>query len=316
MFFININLLANKKDILIIESYHAQFPWDKSYKEGIKEVLGSKYNLTFFEMNTKRLSPDKYENSANLAWEQYTSINPELVILGDDNALKYLGQRFLKTKTKVVYLGINNNPRKYRVTGYNNISGVLERPLLKRSLIFISKLLDVKKALILFDSGTTAKVISKEVFKNKNSTSIRGIQVDIVLNKTFDNWKQKVINAKKDGYDMIFIALYHTIKDNQGKHVNADEILKWTSIHSSVPPFAFWDFAVGAEKTIGGYVLFGKTQGIAAANIALKMLNEPNHGLIMPHTSERGRFLFSKKQLKNWNLHPEEKIDGTIEYIK
>ncbi|NQY94644.1 MAG: sugar ABC transporter, partial [Campylobacteraceae bacterium] len=111
------NLFAQRENILVIESYHAQYPWDKSYKEGLREILASKYNLIFFEMNTKRIDKKHYEKMANLAWKKYKEVRPSLVILGDDNALKYLGYRFAKTNTKVVYLGINNNPRNYFISG-------------------------------------------------------------------------------------------------------------------------------------------------------------------------------------------------------
>ncbi len=48
------NLFAQRETILVIESYHGEYPWDQSYKEGLREVLASKYDLVFFEMNTKQ----------------------------------------------------------------------------------------------------------------------------------------------------------------------------------------------------------------------------------------------------------------------
>jgi len=316
LFFINVQLLAQKEDILVIESYHAQYPWDKSYKEGLQEVLGSKYNLVFFEMNTKRIDKNQYEKMANLAWKRYEQLNPVLVILGDDNALKYLGYRFVKTTTKVVYLGINNNPRNYSISGYKHITGILERPLLKRSLFHISKLTKVKKVLVLFDSGTTSKVIVDEVFLGKTSLHIRDIQVDIKLVDKFYRWKKIVKKAKKENYDILIVGLYHTIKDRAYNHMKAEDVLTWTSKHTPIPPFAFWDFTVGKNKAIGGYVLFGKEQGLEAGKIALKMLSHTKDSLIMPKTAQRGRFLFSTSQLKKWNLNPVGKIKAKIEYIK
>jgi len=313
---ININLHAQKEDILVIESYHAQYPWDKSYKNGLKEILGAKYNLVFFEMNTKRIDKSQYEKMANLAWKRYLQLNPALVILGDDNALKYLGYRFAKTNTKVVYLGINNNPRNYSISGYKNISGILERPLLKRSLIHISKLTKVKKVLLLFDSGTTSKVIVDEVFSGETSLILRDIQVDIKQVDKFVQWQKIVNNAKNNKYDILIVGLYHTIKDRAYNHMKADDVLTWTSMNSPIPPFAFWDFTVGSNKAIGGYVLFGKEQGLEAGKMALKMLSHTKDSLIMPKTAHRGRFLFSTTQLKKWNLNPEGKIKAKIEYIK
>jgi len=140
-------------------------------------------------MNTKRIEKNDYEKMANLAWKRYKSVRPSLVTLGDDSALKYLGYRFSKNKTKVVYLGINNNPRNYSISGYKNITVILDGPLLKRSLIHMSKLLKVKKVLVMFDSGNTWKVIVDEVFLGKTSLDLREIQVDIKLVDKFVRWK-------------------------------------------------------------------------------------------------------------------------------
>lgn len=317
LFILMVNdLFAKKKDILVIESYHAKYPWDVSYKEGLKEILSSKYNLIFFEMDTKRIPKNKYKMMADLAWAKYLSIKPELVILGDDNALKYLGARFAKTETKVVYLGINNNPREYSIAGYKNIAGVIERPLLKRSIKNHSNILKVKKVLVLFDSGTTAQSTLNEIFFGKTTLLLQDIIVDIKLLDKFEVWKDTVRNSKKEGYDIIIVGLYHTIKDKFGNNVDANKILKWTSVNTPLPPFAFWDFAVGEEKTIGGYVLFGKAQGLEAAKIALNMLRDKNFSLRLPIKAEEGQFLFSKSQLKKWNLKLGYEISGKIKYVK
>lgn len=309
-------VLAQAKTILVIQSYHSEFPWDKSYKQGIREVMGSQYNIEFFEMDTKRLPKSLYQKRADLAWQKYMEVKPVLVILGDDNALKYLGSKFAQTKTRVVYLGINNNPRHYDMFGHPNITGVLERPLFKRSIRTLAKLIKIKKALVLFDSGHTSSVVFKDVFSGKSSISLLNIQTDIKTIGNLDQWKQTIKDSAKNNYDVILIGLYQTITDSSGKHVGAGEIINWTSKNTPVPLFAFWDFAVGKEKAIGGYVLVGKEQGRLAAEIALKMLKNNKITKVPPVVAENGRLLFSKSQLKKWGLDPEMKFDELIEYVE
>lgn len=290
--------------ILVIESYHAEHPWDASYRSGIEKTLGSDYDLHYFEMNTKRVPASQYPNRARMAWELYQKTRPVLVILGDDNALKYLGPRFVQTDTPVVYLGINRNPRDYNMVGHHNITGILERPLMKRSIALIRQITQAKakKVLILFDSGTTSKTSVVEVFGGKTSISLIGIQMDLKLIGKLSQWKKSVLNAQKEGYDALFVGLYHTITDHTGKHVPDEKILKWTSKNTPVPPFCFWDFAVGPEKTAGGLVLFGQPQGEEAGKLARQILSGKSPGKIKPVTAQRGRLLFSKSQLKKWGL--------------
>ena len=76
--------------------------------------------------------------------------------------------------------------------GPQNITGVLERPLMKRSILFFKELLkpEPEKILILFDTGATSRSSVEQVFKGKNSTSIAGIKVDLKLINKLDIWKK------------------------------------------------------------------------------------------------------------------------------
>ena len=107
------NASAAPKTILAIESYHSDNAWDASYLEGLQETFGKDYTLVSFEMDTKRQPKSLYQKQADLAWLKYQELKPDLVILGDDNAMKFLGPKFIMTETPVVFLGINQNPRDY-----------------------------------------------------------------------------------------------------------------------------------------------------------------------------------------------------------
>ncbi|MBF0202241.1 MAG: sugar ABC transporter [Desulfamplus sp.] len=308
---------AQKETILVIQSYHDQYPWDASYKKGLEEILAQDFKLSYFEMDTKRIPKSEFQKKADAAWDMYKKIKPVLVILGDDNALEYLGPRFVDTTTPVVYLGINNNPRYYDMVGHKNITGILERPLIKRSIKYIDDLIGVKKALVLFDSGTTSKVVGAEVFSGKDSLTVAGIAVDIKFIDTLDVWKETVLASKEKGYDAIITGLYHTIRDSDGNHVDAEDVLQWTSRNTPLPPFALWDFSVGQDKAIGGYVLFGKEQGIEAGRMAKNILSDRNSlNLPFPKTAHKGRLLFSKTQLESWGLKIPDNMNEPIEYIK
>ena len=159
----------NKYRILHIMSYHAPWKWTddqfRAFKFALKD-LDVEYRV--FQMDTKRIPQSQYQQRADLAYQEYEKINPDLVILGDDNALKYLGPRLAYTKKPVVYLGINIDPAEYIGNNARNFTGVLERPLLHRSVYTVKQILGdkVNKILVLFDSGTTSKASLVHVFKH------------------------------------------------------------------------------------------------------------------------------------------------------
>lgn len=310
------NVFCAEKTIYVIQSYHAEYPWDASYKNGLEEKLGGKYKLVYFEMDTKRLPKDQHQKMADMAWEKYLSEKPVLVIIGDDAGLKMLGPKFGETSTPVVYLGINNNPRNYFTVLPTNITGVLERPLLKRSIANIQKILpDTKRVLVLFDSDITAQITKKEVFEDKDSLDIKDIKVEIKLIGDLQTWQNTILSSKGK-YDACVIGLYQSVKDADGKPVNAEELISWTSKNTPIPPFAFWDFAISGQKTIGGLVLHGKEMGVLASGLVLKILEEgktPKE--LFPITNDQGILLFSKSQLTKWGIKLPENMASTAGFV-
>ncbi|ETX01065.1 MAG: hypothetical protein ETSY1_08865 [Candidatus Entotheonella factor] len=310
--------LGEKPTVLIIASYHNQYLWQADYHAGIVEKLGADYQVDLFEMDTKRLPKSEYKKRAQLAWEHYENVKPQLVFLGDDNALRYLAPKFVETETPVVYLGINNNPKKYGASDQKNITGVLERPLYKQSVKMLQGLLNKKprKVLFLFDDGVTTRAVVSMTFKNKTKLRIHGVPVQVKRVGTLKRWQETVLRAKDDGFDAIVTGGYNTIKDDEGNHVPIAQVGQWTNTHTPVPMFSFWSFSVAADQTIGGLVLFGKSQGEKAGELALRILKEGvSPGEIRPAVSEKGRYFFSQTQLKKWGLTLPEAIASKAEYV-
>jgi ABC-type uncharacterized transport system substrate-binding protein len=293
-----------QKTVLVVESYHAEYPWDAGYRKGLEETLGAKYKLTFFEMDTKRVPANEYQKMSDLAWQKYTTLKPDLVVLGDDSALKFLATRFAATKTPVVYLGINGNPRTYIPETAVNFTGILERPLLKRSIANIKTMMPgTKKIAVLFDTSVTAQIVKKEGFEDKDSVVMDGTTVDLKLLGTMKAW-QDTIPSLKGKYDACVVGLFQSVVDAEGKPVDGEDLIAWVSKNGQIPPFAFWDFGVGETRTIGGLVLYGKDMGIMAAGVVKKVLEEGKAPKsIIPIFNDQGVFLFSKAQLAKWKIN-------------
>ncbi|WNO09012.1 ABC transporter substrate-binding protein [Teredinibacter sp. KSP-S5-2] len=302
--------------VLVVDSYHAQFPWVMSYREGLEEVLAGRYTLQYFEMDTKRLPRSQYQERADRAWEVYLQTKPALVILADDNALEYLGPEFSDVDTPVVYMGINRNPRDYVSYGAKNITGVLERPLMKRSIASIKALLpETQNVLVLFDSGPTSQSLLTEMFEGQRRHRIHGVNVDIRSIDDWDTW-QKTILMSSPHYDALVVGLYQAIVDGNNIHIPAETVINWTSQHTPIPPFGFWDFSVGEKKCIGGLVLYGKEQGKAAGTMALKILKGTSPRKLSPRTAPHGHYLYSEKQLNKYAIHLPRKIALKAELIE
>lgn len=106
----------------------------------------------------------------------------------------------------------------------------------------------------------------KEVFESQDTQSFYGVTVDSRRITKVNEWKNAITTAKDKGFDAVVIGLYQSVVDEEGKAVDQEALMEWSSQILSVPPFAFWDFAVGPHKAIGGFVLRGYEMGLDAAD--------------------------------------------------
>ncbi|MBU2899180.1 hypothetical protein KO511_21085 [Vibrio hepatarius] len=310
MFFLLLGVSsAQAEKVLLIESYHAEYPWDVSYIKGITDTMSSSAELLSFQMDTKRVPVEQFESKANEAFEYYQQIKPSIVVLGDDNALKYMLPKLYQEPISIVFLGINSNPRsllrKYK--GQAKVTGVLELPLFVKNIRDLSQMLPEKKHKfrVMFDSGVTSQEAAKHIKKQYIliEKSLR-VEAEILLIGTQEDWQENVINAEDDGVSVIIVGLYHTLVDEGGNSMPASEVLRWTNENSKIPLFAFWDFAVGEGKASGGVVLFGESQGKQAAGLVNEILAGKDANNLPIAIGEQGRAIYSEKELQRWGLTP------------
>ncbi|GGY06695.1 ABC transporter substrate-binding protein [Paludibacterium paludis] len=291
------------KRILVIDSYHAEYAWSHDYREALAETLGPSVRLEFFQMDTKRLPHPMHEVRAREALHRIEADKPDLVITGDDAALKYVGARLAGRALPVVYLGINRNPRDYLPGNPANVTGVLERPLIRRNILIMKQVVpDLKRALVLFDSDLTSEVIREEMFADHGSLRISDVDIDLVMASDFAQW-QRLVRDAPGRYQAIWTGLYQTLRDTSGAIVPDARVIEWTAANSPLPLFGFWDFAVGANRAAGGLVLSGHDQGVAAARLAQNILfRHQAPGNLFPVTLGGGVLLFSRAALARHRL--------------
>ncbi len=184
------------------------------------------------------------------------------------------------------------------------MTGVLERPLLKRSITYLKKIVpECKRVLVLFDDGTTAKVIKEEVFKNSDNIFINGMSISIKGFSSWNDWQKFILSDSFNYYDAVILGLYHTLRSGENNNIVPEQVIKWTSQNCKIPIFGFWDFSVGKNLTTGGFVLSGKAQGYEAGKIIKLILEKKKSPSdIFPVTATKGQFIFSRYMLKKYKL--------------
>ncbi len=238
-------------------------------------------------------------------------------MLGDDNALSFVGPEIVKRNIPLVFLGINGNPRSYFGGQIpENVTGVLERPALKRFLVFIRQSQpDWKKILILFDGSNTSKLYRDEpfFFQGKNHAEYLGITVELFFSSNLAAVKNKIETAQNT-HDAMILGGLNAVKDKSGAHVDANQITEWIYETSSLPIFGFWKGMVGFNKSIGGFVADGRLMGEQAGRVVERVLNGTPPSKIYIEQSEDGSLVLSKSSIDHWGLEIDEALIQSAEY--
>lgn len=309
------NLYSQK--ILVVDSYHKEYLWTADCRKGFEEFIDSQCEIIYLEMDTKRIPPVKFETRAYEIWKKIVQINPDLILTMDDNALKYLGEKCSSNGFPVVFMGINNNPRNYFTNNLipQNVTGILERPLLKRSLLSISSLISVKNSriLLMMDNGITSEAIIHTLLHDELVFEMPGFTVDTWLTGSYSSWQSKLLSVTREEYDAIIIANYAGLKDSLGNQIPLNIISDWTGRNTSVPVFAFWKYSVGKGKAIGGLLTDGYIQGKEAALLCNRVLlnNERPPKPVIP---EEGTYLYSRYELERWEINLPQYILEVAEF--
>lgn len=307
--------VADQK-ILVIHSYHAEFPWVQQYSSALETRLSDlNLELDHRYLDTKRIPQEQFETVARLTWQYYQQSKNDYmaIIIADDNAFRLLSTEVSSIDIPVYFLGLNNNPRTYFKTSSlpSNIFGVVERPLFIRNMVLVRELIpNLKSILVLFDDSITSKILLEGDFNANNLTKL-GIQIHVEMIHHVMDWKSTINDAKED---IIFIGLYQTLVDENNKSVDAEALLEWTSLNSQKPLFGFWDFAVGENKTAGGLVLNGYEQGELVADFILETINGNNHQPRIVQ-SLHGQLTFSKSMLQKYQLTIPPNLKGRIHWL-
>lgn len=116
------------KKILFIDSYHEGYEWSDGVTRGIKSVLDpAGVTLEIVRMDTKRNTTEEFKLAAGAAArDAIERMKPDVLLVADDNAFKYVVQAYYKDAAlPVAFSGLNWDASVYGAP-YTNTTGMVE----------------------------------------------------------------------------------------------------------------------------------------------------------------------------------------------
>lgn len=123
-------------------------------------------------LDTQCIEPSDFDAQADRLLKETLRLKPDLIMLGDDNALKLMGPRLQPLSIPVVFLGVNGGPEQYGLSDFELLTGVLERPLFKQTVRHLRKVLsDDQRFLVLMDDSPTMRNAVAEAWGDQRQVS-------------------------------------------------------------------------------------------------------------------------------------------------
>ena len=303
------------QNILIVESYTQDYRWDAQYIQAIKDKLGQQHSISVMALDTKRLDKTLWEEKAMNIMAKIANNKPDVVILGDDNAMSLMAEKMVTKDIPVVFLGVNGTAVQHPILNHPLVTGILERPFFAQSIRHLRKVLKKRdRFLILMDDSPTMQNAVNEYFGESRQSTLYGSQLNIMLTNDKARWIQSIIEAE-DNYDAIIIGTHHTIRDEAGNYVTPNELMQLAFKESSIPIFSFWDIFIGEQQGAGGFTVSAYHEGTSAARLASMILSGIPPDRIPKLKSLSGQFVYSKSGLSHWNLTLSALTASQVEFV-
>lgn len=279
------------KKILFIDSYHIGFPASREMRIGINKVLKkTEANLRVFEMDTKRNPEESYIKKVALEAKQLIDrFQPDVVILSDDNAAKFLLKPYFRNADlPFVFCGINWDASVYGLP-YKNTTGMIEVALVSEIYRHLKK----------YAQGERVGFLGGDRFSERKNRRYYQQRFAIpfaktYFAKTFSQWKTYFLKLQNE-VDMAMLTTHTGIPDWNDAQARAfvekNIAIPIGTEHEWEMPFAL----IGVTKDFA-------EMGSWAAQAALSILDgvPPSH--IPMSANKKGRLYFNLRLAKKLGI--------------
>jgi ABC-type uncharacterized transport system substrate-binding protein len=325
---------GSKKRIFIVSSYHRTYLWSQSTQKGVGAAL-IKYGYLDSEAQAQQLAAhDATESTRAVIRKEWMdtkrkdsradmasatarimvtlrAFKPDLVLLGDDNAARYIGGQLLDTATPVVFWGINGLPLKYGLVDSmdapgRNVTGVWQSGYHKESLDLLKRLVPKARtfAILACDSESSRPNVKMiEQLAQRGSLPLQ--LVDKAVTNSVEEFKARATEMSKR-VDAFFILNHDTLRDARGNHVDMLEVGRWYLNNIRIPEASHED-----QFVLEGMLLTandsGFNQGYLAVEMASGILEKGlNPARMAVRTPERGPYLVNRNRARQLGINLDE----------
>ncbi|PSW05719.1 GGDEF domain-containing protein [Photobacterium lipolyticum] len=275
-----LTIAKDEPTVLLINSYHPQYPWTAELTRGVQDVLATSIpveNLYIEYMDERRFVDDVVYTTKliNLLLYKYRQYEPDIIMTSDDHAYNFMiehGEKLFPGKP-IMFCGVNVFAPE-TLKGRNNIIGIQEGMEIEGNLDLILQLQPTTRRIVMLGdtTGLGLRMVDRAQqikLQWQDDPLKKQITLEIWDKFSIDELYQQVEGVGSDTV-LLMLAIH---KDRLGNYFAYEHYLPILTRRSKVPVYGMWGALMIGNGIIGGIMNDPYTHGQSAAKIALKILD-------------------------------------------
>jgi PAS domain S-box-containing protein len=293
------------KTVLVLHSYYKGYRWTDDEGRGIDSVLlpalGAS-NLYIEYMDTKRFyGRDSLEQFPEAYRRKFMAHRFDAIVATDNNAFDFLREYRdeLFPNTPVVFCGVNYFKAE-DIKGHRLFTGVSEEADVKDTLDLALRLHPAaNRVYVVNEMSETGQTVHDEVVKLMPTYAGR-VSFTFLEDYSMPDLLATLKTLPRNS--LVFYSFFS--RDKTGRFFEYDVSAAAIAGASRVPIYGAWDFNLGYGM-VGGKLISGFYQGVAAGKIALRVLGgeNPDSIPVVRFTPDRpNRYMFDYAPLRRFGI--------------
>ncbi|MZP30709.1 diguanylate cyclase [Heliobacterium undosum] len=302
---------TDKKQILLLQSYHNGMDWTANIEAGVRTVFDdpNRYTLYLDFMDAKRnLSPEYVHKMVPLLIEKYKDRSFDAVIVADEVAYRFIlnYRERLFPGTPVIFCGVNDFAPA-DLAGQANMTGVVETVDMKKTIEAALRLHPRTQRIVVVNDWTDTGITNRRQLEAIIPDFAERVHFEFVGDMNMAEVREKVSQLSEGSLVLLMTFNQDKSHNNFSYEESADLIAR----ASAVPVYGFWDFYLG-HGVVGGMVTSGYTQGETAAKLALRALQGERLEGVPVIRESPNRYMFDYRQLQRWQIDASRLPGGSV----
>ncbi|NDV22885.1 ABC transporter substrate-binding protein [Desulfovibrio sp. JC022] len=309
------------KKILIVHSYSLDNICGQPQHQGILESLakagfvdGSNLIVHQYAMKTKKVNntPELIEGQAAAVLERISEVQPDALVLLDDNAFRAVGLKLVDSDINIVFCGMNGQPEDYdrkvkwmvsRLKPGHNITGVYEKLHFIDACRVQKQLIPgLEKILVLLGESPTGKAVFKQVSKEMvEAGDSLGIEFETRIATSWEEYTKIIRQACSDPSIGSIYPAATLLKDKSGQSHSTSDIIKWTVANCRTPGVSI-NYVYARLGMLGGAGVDFIAMGRQAGKMVAMILQGTPPGDIPVEDAERYALVFNLTRAKELGM--------------